>query len=111
MANRLLDIMKVPNKNTSMETGKEIAVIGLGLELPQANDAHSYWKQASEGISSIGELPYARKMEAESFARYRRMARSDWQFIRQGYLRRIDRFDYRFFGMSPREAELTDPHQ
>jgi acyl transferase domain-containing protein len=112
MARRLLDIMKLPPVDAeAAETGKEIAVIGIGLDFPLAGDAHSYWAQASEGICATRGLPYARKLEAYRYTRFKRLKRSDWQFIRQGYLRRIDRFDHRFFGLSPREAELTDPHQ
>lgn len=102
MARRLLDIMKLPPVDAeAAETGKEIAVIGIGLDFPLAGDAHSYWAQASEGICATRGLPYARKLEAYRYTRFKRMKRSDWQFIRQGYLSRIDRFDHRFFGLSP----------
>ncbi|PWW04850.1 phosphopantetheine binding protein [Paenibacillus cellulosilyticus] len=112
MAQRLLDIMKLSSENASRaETGKEIAVIGIGLDFPLASDANAYWTQASEGECATRELPYSRKIEADRYTRFKGMKRSDWSFIRQGYLNRIDRFDHRFFGMSPREAELTDPHQ
>ncbi len=112
MGNSFMErMMGQPESAQRAETGKEIAVIGIGLRFPLADNPSSFWDNAVNGREATRELPYARRMEAEQYTRARRMERDEWQFIRQGYLDRIDRFDYAFFGISPKEAEWMDPHQ
>ncbi|MFJ4680439.1 SDR family NAD(P)-dependent oxidoreductase [Kitasatospora sp. NPDC088783] len=87
-------------------TGLEIAVIGLACRFPGADGPEQYWENLRTGTESItfftpGELAARGVPEA---------LRTDPDYVAaQGVLAGADRFDADFFGMSPKEADLTDP--
>ena len=77
---------------------------------PDAPDLGTWWKNLAAGLSSIREVAASRwdvsaafdpdpKAEGKTYSRWAAM------------LTDVDRFDHRFFNMSPREAEETDPQQ
>ncbi|WP_078965938.1 non-ribosomal peptide synthetase [Streptomyces aureocirculatus] len=80
-----------------------VAVIGVALALPDADDLDTLHQNLLEGRSSIREPDKERVHYAG--------APTGIDYLKMGYLSRIDLFDHRFFGLSLREAELMDPHQ
>ncbi|MVO86457.1 amino acid adenylation domain-containing protein [Streptomyces sp. p1417] len=80
-----------------------VAIIGVALALPDADDLDTLHENLLDGRSSIREPGKDRVHYAG--------APADVDYLRMGYLSRIDLFDHRFFGLSLREAELMDPHQ
>jgi phthiocerol/phenolphthiocerol synthesis type-I polyketide synthase E len=87
-------------------SGLEIAVIGMSGRFPQAPNVQAYWenlKQGKECISffSLEELKREGIAEAEALA--------ENYVAASGAVRHSTFFDAAFFGMTPREAELTDP--
>src|SRR5580765_2290785 len=90
----------------SARSGLEIAVIGMSGRFPQAPNVQAYWenlKQGKECISffSLEELKREGIAEAEVLA--------ENYVAASGAVRHSTFFDAAFFGMTPREAELTDP--
>ncbi len=86
----------------------QIAVIGLAGRFPGAADVETFWQNLENGVESIrfftdDELRQAGVPEAE-------LSRPDYVKAR-AVLDGVDLFDARFFGYSPREAELIDPQQ
>ncbi|MFE8601584.1 type I polyketide synthase [Archangium violaceum] len=85
-----------------------IAIIGMACRFPGAHTVEQFWHNLQEGIESISffsdtELERAAIDPAEL---------SDARYVKaRGVLEGIELFDARFFGFSPREAELTDPQQ
>ncbi|MCP3802397.1 amino acid adenylation domain-containing protein [Allokutzneria sp. A3M-2-11 16] len=77
-----------------------IAIIGVGLALPDADSLDALHANLFCGHSSV-RAPSAERALHSNGAAYAEL----------GYLDRIDLFDHRFFGISRREAELMDPHQ
>jgi acyl transferase domain-containing protein/acyl carrier protein len=73
-----------------------IAIIGMSGRFPGAENVGAYWRSLREGVESISTFPDE--------------ARPGY-VPRAGALDDIERFDARFFGYSPREAELMDPQQ
>ncbi|MDH6121040.1 acyl transferase domain-containing protein [Kitasatospora sp. GAS204A] len=87
---------------------RRVAVIGMALRFPGAETPEQYWHDIRSGVSHV-----RRFTDAEFAAagvpedRYR-----DPEFTGAGaLLPGIDGFDAEFFGMSGREATLTDPQQ
>ncbi|QIS12939.1 type I polyketide synthase [Nocardia arthritidis] len=76
-----------------------IAVVGMACHFPEADTVEEYWRNLCAGRESL------RPLAAET-----RPARTPAGYVHVGAtLSDVDRFDADFFGMSPREAQLTDP--
>jgi natural product biosynthesis luciferase-like monooxygenase protein len=85
-----------------------IAIVGMAGRFPGARAVDEFWKNLVEGVESISRFP------AEELIR----AGADPALVeRPGYVRAnavlagVEDFDARFFGFTPREAEVTDPQQ
>ncbi len=85
-----------------------IAVIGMAGRFPGADDVAQFWENLDAGVASIRHFDADELREAGVAAEL--LANRD--YVRAaGMLDGVDRFDAAFFGMTPREAELTDPQQ
>ena len=86
-------------------TVEGVAIVGLAGRFPGARDAAVFWRNLCAGVESIAALAPNDLEDAFDPA-----VRSGEDFVRaRGLLDDVDRFDAAFFGMQPREAELTDP--
>ncbi|WP_440119536.1 aminotransferase class III-fold pyridoxal phosphate-dependent enzyme [Paenibacillus sp. QZ-Y1] len=86
----------------------DIAVIGMSGEFAGADDLDEYWRVIATGQDAISPLNVERAEDARHFMNRKD---EDFTFIEGGFLKEIDKFDYSFFGMTPKEAELMDPNQ
>lgn len=86
-----------------------IAIIGIGINLPNADSLEKYWELLSNGISTIREMPKERGKDIRRHLRYMGMPEEKIAFRNCGYLDYINQFDYAYFNMSPKEASLIDP--
>ncbi|MFE7558198.1 condensation domain-containing protein [Kitasatospora sp. NPDC057500] len=87
---------------TGVAHGKPaIAVIGIATRFPQADSLAAFRANLRAGRDSVRPIP------AERIRSTGLDPRQDYP--EQGYLERIDLFDHKLFGMSRREAEVTDP--
>jgi acyl transferase domain-containing protein/NADPH:quinone reductase-like Zn-dependent oxidoreductase/SAM-dependent methyltransferase/acyl carrier protein len=85
-----------------------VAIIGLAIRAPGASDAEEFFSNLCAGVDSISR-----------FTRQEQLARrvpedilNDPRYVAAGgILEGIDLFDAPLFGLSRREAELTDPQQ
>jgi amino acid adenylation domain-containing protein len=86
-------------------TFEGVAIVGLAGRFPGARDAAAFWRNLCAGVESIAALAPSDLEDA-----FEPAVRSGEDFVRaRGLLDDADRFDAAFFGMQPREAELTDP--
>ncbi len=87
-----------------------VAVIGVGLRFPGANNHNEFWEMLKNGIDGISEVPSDR-WDAEAF--YDPTPGTIGKMITKhgGFLSRVDQFDPNFFGIAPREARQIDPQQ
>ncbi|MFC8846049.1 MULTISPECIES: SDR family NAD(P)-dependent oxidoreductase [unclassified Micromonospora] len=83
-----------------------IAVVGLAARLPGAADVHEFWRNLVDGVESVTELTreeqLARGVPPEEVDDPGWVSRAP---LVDGY----DEFDAGLFGMTAREAEVTDP--
>ncbi|MGW3042847.1 SDR family NAD(P)-dependent oxidoreductase, partial [Kitasatospora sp. NPDC001159] len=88
------------------EADHRIAIIGVAGRYPLADDTEAYWANLRAGRDCVREVPPERwDHRTPTGADGRPVSR--WG----GFLDGIDEFDPRFFQMSLREAELTDPQE
>ncbi|MFE7740876.1 thioester reductase domain-containing protein [Nocardia sp. NPDC057455] len=88
----------------------DIAVIGMAGKFPMAGDVEEFWANLVAGRDCIVEVPpqrwdhreYLSEDPDEPGTTYARWG---------GFLDDVDKFDARFFGITPKDAEEMDPQQ
>jgi amino acid adenylation domain-containing protein len=89
-------------------SGSEIAIIGMSIRVPGANDLDSFWRNLCDGVESFTRL---------SIEELREAGVEEALLADPGYVpvaRLLDdgeTFDAAFFGYTPREARYIDPQQ
>ncbi|WP_430390359.1 amino acid adenylation domain-containing protein [Dyella sp. 20L07] len=87
--------------------GEPIAIIAMAGRFPGASDVEAFWANLCEGRESITYFT-AEQLDPAVPA----TERNDPAYVAaRGIVEGVEDFDAAFFGMSPREAELTDPQQ
>jgi len=86
--------------------GTEIAIIGMAGRFPGANDLDTFWRNLRDGVESIASLSdqelVAQGVDSATL--------NDPAYVKAAaVLDGMEQFDAAFFGMSHREAEITDP--
>jgi phthiocerol/phenolphthiocerol synthesis type-I polyketide synthase E len=83
-----------------------IAIVGLAVRVPGASDERQLWRNLMDGVESV-----SRFTRAEQLARGAKPEEVDdpnWVGAAP-FIPDFDLFDAAYFGMTPREAEITDP--
>jgi amino acid adenylation domain-containing protein len=87
--------------------GEPVAIIAMAGRFPGAPDVETFWDNLCQGRESIRFFAPEELDPAVSQA-----DREDPGYVAaRGIIDDVEQFDASFFGMSPREAELTDPQQ
>jgi len=87
---------------------RAVAVIGMALRVPGADDPRAFWRNLLDGVESIGAVDDAALAEAGLGG----AALADPSFVRaHGKLAGIGAFDPGAFGYTPGEAAAIDPQQ
>lgn len=102
------DTEKVEIKESSLQ---DIAVIGMSVCLPGADDIDQLWERLAEGADLVIPFPEQRKQDISDYARKLGLEPNIISYFKGAYLPEIDKFDYPFFRLSPREAGLMNPNQ
>ncbi|KAL3460148.1 hypothetical protein BJX64DRAFT_300929 [Aspergillus heterothallicus] len=114
---RLLDTSLRSGDSNSSSARKEegvkkskIAIIGFSGRFPEADDNEAFWQLLAAGLDVHKEIP---KDRFDPWLYYDPTGKKkNSSAVTKGcFVRHPDLFDARFFGMSPREAEQTDPAQ
>ncbi len=111
LGSRILDIETIGEEKNVIpllpKKTDDIAIIGTSFRIPGASTREEFWANLINDVSSITTTPEDR------------WKWPDWVDVddthkginRGGYIRDIDKFDAKFFGILPVEAELMDPQQ
>jgi acyl transferase domain-containing protein len=83
-----------------------IAVIGMAGRFPGAPDVDAFWEMLRDGREGISFFSAAELIESGISPK---LVHNPSYVRARGILPDIERFDARFFGYSPREAEILDP--
>ncbi|PWW07330.1 phosphopantetheine binding protein [Paenibacillus cellulosilyticus] len=98
-------------KGQERADSKDIAIIGMDVRLPFADSTEDFWKVIESGTDCIGPFPSERVKDLASYYERAGQAADKVRFADGAYLHDVDKFDYRFFKLSPKEASLMDPNQ
>lgn len=92
-----------------IESFTDIAIIGMSFKLPKASLQGEFWniiKEQKECITSISE--HRQELSNDVIDCY---SKKNVVYRKMAYIDDIDTFDYKYFGMSKREADFIDPNQ
>jgi len=93
-------------------TGNDIAVIGMAGRFPGAADIEGFWDNLKAGKDSIVEIP-ADRWDYRKFYNPNMEELQDGEIYCKwgGFIDNACMFEPLFFGISPKEAEMTDPQE
>ncbi|MBE6050850.1 MAG: hypothetical protein E7214_09435 [Clostridium sp.] len=106
-----LDLSEFKEEVLEEKDVNDIAIIGMAIKSPGANNKEEFWRNISCGIESVGEIPKARERFNKEYLKYLGEDIEKINFPKSGYIEEIDKFDYKFFNITPKDAELMDPNQ
>ena len=92
-----------PQPAPAPSASRDIAVIGMAGRYPKANNLNELWDNLVSSKDCIEEIPDARLEQ--------RLRNGFTRKYRGGFVADVDRFDARFFNISPKEAEVLDPQE
>ena len=81
-----------------------VAIIGLSLRVPGANDPETFWDNLANGVESLSRFDRDEIENPENFDR------PDFVPVK-GIIDDPDKFDAAFFGILPKDAKIMDPQQ
>ena len=87
----------------------DIAVIGMSVKYPSAENVDKLWWNIRSGLNTTSEFPESRKKLLKEYLDFKGIKEN--QYIKASYLEDISSFDYKFFNITPKEAEILDPNQ
>lgn len=94
-------------KAKKVNASNEIAVIGMACRYPGANNINEYWNNL---INEKNTIKYFGDEEVAEFEYDFPNLKNNPDYVKaRGILEGTDKFDAPFFGMTPKEAALTDP--
>lgn len=85
-----------------------IAIIGLAGRFPKAKNVAEFWQNLTDGVKTVS-LFDDEELRAAGIAKE---TLADPNYVKaKGMLDEVEWFDASFFGITPKEAEITDPQQ
>lgn len=87
-----------------------IAVVGMAVRLPGADDLAAFWRDVSTGTDRVRPLPPAREADARALLAALGLPQPD-RFREAAYLDDVMGFDPKRLRLSPADAALLDPEQ
>jgi len=89
----------------------DIAIIGIALKLPLADSVAQFADNLRAGLDCVRPIPASRRTDTDRYFRWIGKAENEVPYGEAAFLDEVDKFDYRFFKLSPKEASLLDPNQ
>ncbi|PGD97836.1 hypothetical protein COM48_07150 [Bacillus wiedmannii] len=97
-------------RNRFGKNNEPIAIIGISGTFPKSKNLNEFWTYLETETNLVTEIPQDRwdwREYHEEYVEGDIKTKSKWG----GFIPDVDKFDPRFFKISPREAEMMDPQQ
>ncbi|KAI0124771.1 putative polyketide synthase [Xylariales sp. AK1849] len=106
-------IRRAPTSTAPSISLDDVAIVGMAVELPDAQDTDELWHNLSNGVSSCQEIPSSRFHIDDFFKKDENRHRAGRSMITRygNFMRNPFLFDNDLFDISPREARSMDPQQ
>ncbi len=101
---------EIKGRETSENEVGDIAIIGMAMRFPMAENAEEFWENIINKTDCGANFPEGRKDDINRFVKFKNVPLNAIQYNPGVYLEQIDKFDYNFFRLSPKEVSTTDPH-
>ncbi len=108
---RLSDIKENKEEKINSISKRDIAIIGIAGRFPSASTVDEFWENLRQGRDCVKEFPEYRRADADRILTGRGIGPEEIQYYEGAYFDEVDKFDYGFFKLSPKEAALMDPNQ
>ncbi|MDQ1350348.1 MAG: phthiocerol/phenolphthiocerol synthesis type-I polyketide synthase [Acidobacteriota bacterium] len=99
-------VSNIDNEKNENSNSNGVAIIGMAGRFPKAKDIYEFWRNLVEGKDCI---TFYTDRELEEAGIVPEVLKNPDYVKAKGELEGTDLFDASFFGINPREAELTDP--
>lgn len=96
---------------TTITDDLEIAIVGIGLDLPLAVDLHEFWDVLVSKLDVVRDISYERKEQITEACSLMGINKPQLNPSPAAYLEDITEFDYKFFNITPVEALSMSPAQ
>jgi acyl transferase domain-containing protein/acyl carrier protein len=93
---------------TDRQSMDAIAIVGIACRFPGARTVDEFWRKLTDGVESITFFTDQELLAAGVDPQ--NLTRPNYVKAR-GVLEAVESFDAAFFGINPRDAEITDPQQ
>jgi len=104
-------LIDIPAQKSPGESAVEgIAIIGMSGRFPMAHDLETFWQNLERGKDCITEIPRDRW----DYRKYQGAGdgKREGMYCKWGgFIEDADKFDAKFFNISPREARFMDPQE
>ncbi|CAM4457490.1 non-ribosomal peptide synthetase [Paenibacillus endophyticus] len=89
----------------------EIAIIGMAIQAPGAENMDRFWENLQRGFDQVGPFPEGRLEDVKPYLKISGLEDDLTRYHEGSFFQEIDKFDYSFFRISPKEASLMNPNQ
>lgn len=96
-------------KKKAENNDSQVAIIGIALRFPMSDTMDEFWEIIEKGRDCIKEIGGERRKDIISYMT--KLGYTNIDLTEMASLKEIDKFDYKFFGYTPKEAEHIEPGQ
>lgn len=100
--------LDAPDLSDAPSAHESVAIIGMACRFAGADGVKAFWENICSGLDTVTEVPHERWSAANLYDP-NPLSAGKMSTRWGGFLRDIELFDRKFFGMSARESSSTDP--
>jgi acyl transferase domain-containing protein/acyl-CoA synthetase (AMP-forming)/AMP-acid ligase II/NADPH:quinone reductase-like Zn-dependent oxidoreductase/acyl carrier protein len=104
----LADALAAQDNSVQPNLDSPVAIIGIACRFPSADGPRQFWENICAGVDAVGDIP-AERWDGDALYDENPLAMGKMNTRQGGFLKGVEDFDARFFGLPTREATRMDP--